>query len=125
MSSSRLQVIIVANKDREATFNLSGGYDSRTPPPTTSTLPIATDTTTGRTNSDDDESICSNQDLSLCNADKPSEYLVQHSMEETAVQCSLCSNEVVVFMKWADFLKHICVDHLQEDRLIDLPEARL
>ena len=45
------------------------------------------------------------------------------AMEETAAQlCSLCLNQVVLFSRRVDFLRHICVDHLQEEHLIDFPE---
>ena len=54
--------------------------------------------------------------LQLTDEESTSE-ITKHPVEESAVQCSLCSNQDVVFSKRTEFLRHICVDHFNEEHL--------
>ena len=50
------------------------------------------------------------------------EEITKHTIEEAAVQCSLCNSKDVVFSRRTEFLRHICVDHFKEEHLVNFPE---
>ena len=42
--------------------------------------------------------------------------------EQPVVHCSMCPDEILLFSKRQDFLRHMCVDHFNEEHLVDFPE---
>ena len=43
-------------------------------------------------------------------------------IDESAVQCSMCNDQDVIFSRRDEFLRHICIDHFREEHLVDFPE---